>query len=239
MPRFIGEYTYKDTLLHNLAPQAKILMVVFASALLFLMEFSKLAFILIILCIAAKSAGIAIWKLGALIRPFLALYAMILIFYFIFSPEKMAEGLLTVFRFIILIMVSHVLLATTSISALVRGFESLAWPVKAFGASPRTISFMLSLTIRFIPVLFLEADTIHQAQRSRCSQRRKLRSVSLLVASVVQNTSARAAAVADAVASRCYRTKGTTSINSCRAEAKDWAIAAGTLAVMGFLLWYG
>ena len=70
-------------------------------------------------------------------------------------------------RISMLMMVSSVLTYTTSPTDLTDGLERLMKPLKIFHVKVHEIAMMMTIALRFIPVLLEEADKIMNAQKAR------------------------------------------------------------------------
>jgi len=81
--------------------------------------------------------------------------------------DSLTTSLVVVARILSLIFVSSLLTLTTKPADLNRGLELLLKPLKYIGIKVSVFSMMISITLRFIPTLFLEAQKILKAQASR------------------------------------------------------------------------
>lgn len=204
-----GQYGYKDTIIHRLEPRIKILLVVFISIFLFLLKsyssFILISIFIILLIILSK---IKLFNILRNLRPFLFFFVFIFLMYFLFSKNELAKGIITIWRFTLLIIIASILTFSTTISQLVYAIEKLFMPLKLIKISPRNIAVMVSATIRFIPLLFLEANKIRDAQKSRGANLKKFKHISGFVVALLRKTFDKASNLADAMESRCYRDYG-------------------------------
>ena len=81
--------------------------------------------------------------------------------------DSLTTSLIVVLRILSLIFMSSLLTLTTKPTDLNRGLELLLKPLKYIGVKVSVFSMMISITLRFIPTLFLEAQKILKAQASR------------------------------------------------------------------------
>ena len=70
-------------------------------------------------------------------------------------------------RLVLLIMGTSLLTLTTSPIALTGGIERLLSPFRKIGVPSHEIAMMMSIALRFIPILMEETDKIIKAQTSR------------------------------------------------------------------------
>ena len=83
------------------------------------------------------------------------------------STEGLAHGIEIVIRLMLILVFSAVLSATTSSLRLNEGLRTILQPLGRLGLPASHIAAMLAVTMRFIPLLFEEADNIVRAQRLR------------------------------------------------------------------------
>jgi len=81
--------------------------------------------------------------------------------------DSLKTSLIVILRIISLIFISSLLTLTTKPTDLNKGLESLFNPLKRIGINISVFTTMISITLRFIPTLFLEAEKILKAQASR------------------------------------------------------------------------
>lgn len=233
-----GQYSYKNTLIHRLDPRVKILLVVFISIVLSLLK-SYYSFIIssifiIFLIIISK---IKLINLLRSLRPFLFFFVFIFLMYLFFARADLNTGIATIWKFTLLIVIASILIFSTSISQLIYAIEKLFMPLKIAGISPRNIAVMISATIRFIPLLFLEANKVRDAQKSRGADLKKVKHIYGLVSSLLRKTFNKAANLADAIESRCYRDYKYSHFKELKLKMRDYISVLFTISIAGVLLW--
>lgn len=72
-----------------------------------------------------------------------------------------------IFRIIFLLIFSSLLTLTTKPLDIALGLETLLSPLKKIGLPIQDFSLMISITLRFIPTILQEANTIKMAQQTR------------------------------------------------------------------------
>ena len=114
-------------------------------------------------------------------------------------------------RLLFLVMGSSVLSLTTTPSRLTDGLESLLTPLKIFRVPVHEIAMMMSIALRFIPILMEEADRIMKAQRARGADFdnrnlfKRLQSFIPILVPLFLSSFRRADDLAMAMEARCYR----------------------------------
>ena len=81
--------------------------------------------------------------------------------------EGLKISIIASLKLILLILMSSLLLFVTSIKDLTRGIEKLMAPLKLFRINVRDFATIITLSLRFIPILMEETDKIITAQRAR------------------------------------------------------------------------
>ena len=142
-------------------------------------------------------------------------------------------------RLIMLIIGSSLLTFTTTPSALTDGIEKLSAPLKIFRVPVHELAMMMSIALRFIPILVEETDKIVKAQQARGASFdtgniiQKAKSLVPLLVPLFVSAFRRATDLAMAMEARCYRGgKGRTKMKPLRFKALDY----GTMLVMGLCL---
>lgn len=230
----LGQYAPRESPIHRLDPRTKIIScIVFMILLMFVHRITLLFpfFIIIVLFffLSKLSLTLSIKNL----RPFLWLFVLTLFFHTVFTEGKIlwkipfvglriteegiVRGLFYTLRIGILTVLASLLTLTTSPMSLADGFERFLSPFKRIGIPSQEIAMMLSISLRFIPILIEEAERIRKAQLSRGSQItgniiNRIRGIIPLIVPLFLSTFRRANDLALAMDSRCYgRTKERTS----------------------------
>ena len=114
------------------------------------------------------------------------------------------DGLLTCWRLVLLMFFGLLWLAVTS-HADIRA--AVAWFCKPLPGIPeKRVATMMSLTLRFLPLLMDQAATTSEAQQARCIQNRKnpVYRFTKFSLPLLRRTMETADHLADAMESRCY-----------------------------------
>lgn len=125
------------------------------------------------------------------------------------------EGLInagyTTIRLMYLIIGSSLMTLTTTPNNLTDGLESLMNPLKVFKVPVHEVAMMMSIALRFIPILLEETDKIMKAQQARGADFesggliKKAKSLVPLLVPLFVSAFRRANDLAMAMEARCYR----------------------------------
>lgn len=179
----IGQFIPGNSFLHRLDPRSKLLFV-FSFVLLVFATKNPLSFLwlLMIIVIGMVFASIPIKFILLSFRPFMYLCIMLFIFhlwlteggtiiwhYSIFTiyEKGLTQGLLVVTRLLLLAFVASLLTLTTPSIQLADGLEKLLKPLERIKVPVHSLALMMSICLRFIPVIWEEVQRIQIAQRLR------------------------------------------------------------------------
>ena len=201
----IGQYVFKYSVIHVLDSRLKIIYVLALSVIVFticsllgIIFFS--GFIIAILLLSK----IDFKRLVKSLKPFYLIFVFIIVMYFIFAKDKINDGFITIWRFLILIAMSLILTFTTKISDLVLAIEKISNPLKVFGIRPRNVAVMVSIAIRFVPVMFINMEKARDAMLSRLANFRKLKSLKIFMIVLLEKMLKSASNLSDAMYARVY-----------------------------------
>lgn len=179
----IGRYIPYDSFVHRLDPRSKLLGTIFY----FIMTFIANNWISYLLLVLLASIGIVLSRIPINyfirgIRPMIWLITFTALLQVFFTPgitqyfnigivyiskEGLVQGISIFLRFLLLIVMSTLLTLTTKPLDLTDAIEFLFKPLKFLKFPVSDIALMLSISLRFIPTMFEEAEKIVDAQRSR------------------------------------------------------------------------
>ena len=248
----LGQYYPADSILHHLDPRTKLIGTIlylvsvflfnsipgyavaafFLGTVIFLSKvpprfiFKGLKAILVLLLITVAfniflTPGEIIWKAG----PFKA------------SREGLTLALKMALRLIFLVTGSSVMTLTTTPNQLTNAMEALMRPLKRIHVPVHEISMMMSIALRFIPILMEETDKIMKAQTARGADfesgglLQKVKNMIPLLVPLFISAFRRANDLAMAMEARCYHGgENRTQMKPLRYQNRD-AAAYGLLAV--------
>lgn len=139
-------------------------------------------------------------------------------------------------RLVYLIIGSSLMTFTTTPNALTDGIEKLLWPLQKIKVPVHEVAMMMSIALRFIPILLEETDKIMKAQIARGAQlesgnilQRAKAMIPILVPLFV-SAFRRANDLAMAMEARCYRGgEGRTKMKPLEYKRKDYIAYAVTI----------
>lgn len=240
----IGQYLPFNTFIHRLDPRVKIIGVfAYIITIFFVDDFiTFIPFVLLVFAMLhiAKIPTKSVFKS---LRPLLFIIIITAIINLFTTPgntilsigslsisdEGLYKTLFTVIRLVLIIVSTSVLTYTTSPMELTDGLEKIFSPLKKFGFPASELAMMISISLRFIPTLFDEANKIKMAQMARGADfesgnifNRAAAMVPLLVPLFI-NSFKRSDELATAMEARLYRIgEERTKLNEIFMEKKDY-----------------
>ena len=127
------------------------------------------------------------------------------------TMEGIRQAVFMAIRLIFLIMGSSIMTLTTTPNNLTDGMEKLLGPLRIFKVPVHEIAMMMSIALRFIPILLEETDKIMKAQIARGADFesgnliKKAKSLVPLLVPLFISAFRRANDLAMAMEARCYR----------------------------------
>jgi energy-coupling factor transport system permease protein len=168
---------------------------------------------------------------------------------FTITMEGIKASAYMAIRLVLLIMGCSVMTLTTTPNHLTDGLEKGLKFLEVFRIPVHEIAMMMSIALRFIPILLEETDKIMKAQAARCADfesggiiKRAKSMVPILVPLFV-SAFRRANDLAMAMEARCYRGgKGRTKMKPLKYTGRDYAgyiLMAVFMAITIFVAIYG
>jgi biotin transport system permease protein len=197
---------------------------------------SDLLSLTFIILVALISSKLPFKKLFAELNYFLFLIILVLVVHSFSIPgtpitnwpvpnptwEGVNSGLVFGWRIILLVAISMILIATTTLSTLQ---NVIGWGLHPVPLIPGAkISTMIGLTFTLVPLIFDQASEMLDAQKSRCIAGRKnpIERIFFLVFPLLLQTFRRADEMILAMESRCYCEQRTPEI--FKTKTLDWVI---------------
>lgn len=242
----IGQYLPFDTFIHRLDPRVKIVGVFLYIITIFFVDdfYGYIPFVILLIAMLAV-AKIPIKSVLKSLKPVIFIIIITGLINLITTPGRTifeigpvtvtAEGIyrtgFTVLRLILIILSTSVLTYTTSPMELTYGLEKLFSPLKKFGFPAGELAMMISISLRFIPTLFDEAQKIRMAQMARGADfesgniiNRAVSMIPLLVPLFI-NSFKRSDDLATAMEARMYRIgHDRTKLNEINMGRVDWLV---------------
>ncbi len=242
----IGQYYPVDSLLHRLDPRTKIIgtftfiISLFVSrswyayglSFLFLTLVISLSHVPIKFMLKGLKAVMMIILFTVLLNLFLTPGEPIVTFWrFTITNEGIETASQMAIRLVFLIVGSSIMTLTTSPISLTDGIEYLLNPWKRIGVPAHEIAMMMTIALRFIPILLEETDKIMKAQMARGADfesgsifKRAKNMIPLLVPLFI-SAFRRADDLALAMEARCYKGgEGRTRLKQLKYEGHDLAV---------------
>lgn len=240
----LGQYYPVSSNIHSLDPRTKILMTfAYIFSLFMLNTFWGYAFVTLVLFTVIKMSKVPIKFMFKGLKGIIYILIFTMLLNVFFSAGKnilfewgilriTVEGIMLAIkmaaRLILLIVGSSLLTLTTSPIQLTDGIESLLRPFSKIGVPAHEIAMMMSIALRFIPILLEETDKIMKAQMARGADfesgniiKRAKAMIPIMVPLFI-SAFRRAEDLAMAMEARCYKGgEGRTRMNSLKYETKD------------------
>lgn len=248
----IGQYYPGKSILHRLDPRTK-----FVGTLVFLISvfvfhtFWGYAVATVFLASMIKLSTVPVKFIFKGLKAIIIILLITVCFNMILTPgevlwkfgilkitkEGISMAVKMAIRLIYLVIGSSVMTLTTTPNQLTDGLERLLRPLNKIRVPVHEISMMMSIALRFIPILLEETDKIMKAQIARGADfesgnfiQRAKNMVPLLVPLFI-SAFRRANDLAMAMEARCYHGgSGRTQMKPLKYAFRDWA-AYGILAV--------
>ena len=222
----LGQYYQTDSALHRLDPRVK-LVGTFAYLIALFVVDSWVGYLLAALFLAAmiKLSNVPFRYIVRGMKTILFLLVITVCFNLFLTPgeviwqfgflkmskEGLSFAIKMALRLSLLILGSSIMTLTTTPTQLTDALESLMRPLKKVHVPVHEISMMMSIALRFIPILMEETDKIMKAQIARGADFesknliKKIKSLVPLLVPLFISAFRRANDLAMAMEARCYR----------------------------------
>lgn len=178
----LGQYYQCDSVIHRLDPRVKLIAtLVYVFELFLVRDIATFAYMSLILLAMILLCRVPFSFMVRGLRMIVFLMIVAGVFNLFLTPGEaiwsfgilkltklgIKNALIMVFRMIYLIIGSSILTLTTTPNSLTEGLERLMKWLKIFHVPVHEIAMMMSIALRFIPILLEETDKIIKAQQSR------------------------------------------------------------------------
>ena len=260
MPKVtIGQYYQGDSLIHRLDPRVKLLgTLAFIIILFFADNFYAYGLAAVFLFAMIFLSTVPLKMIIRGLRGIMMLLCITVLFNLFLTPGEVVwsfwifditkEGIsfatMMAIRLFFLVMASSVMTLTTTPNQLTEALEHVMGPLKIFRVPVHEIAMMMSIALRFIPILSEETDKIMKAQMARGASfdegnviQRAKALIPLLVPLFV-SAFRRAGDLALAMEARCYHGgKGRTKMYPLQYTKRDiCAFLVITLYLAGMIV---
>jgi energy-coupling factor transport system permease protein len=246
----LGQYYQTDSALHRLDPRVK-LVGTFAYLIALFVVDSWVGYLLAALFLAAmiRLSNVPFRYIVRGMKTILFLLLITVCFNLFLTPgeviwqfgflkmsrEGLSFAIKMALRLSLLILGSSIMTLTTTPTQLTDALESLMRPLKKIHVPVHEISMMMSIALRFIPILMEETDKIMKAQIARGADFeswnlvKKIKSLVPLLVPLFISAFRRANDLAMAMEARCYRGgEGRTKMKPLVYQGRD-RVAYGVL----------
>ena len=257
----LGQYYRTDSLVHRLDPRTKLIITLFYLVSLFLytnVYVYLLAGLFLATAIACSRVpisymikglrGVMVFMIFTVVLNVFMIDGKVLvtIWKWTITWEGLRSAIYMAMRLVFLVFGSNLMTLTTTPNHLTDGMESVMHPLKKVRVPVHEIAMMMSIALRFIPILIDETDKIMKAQLARGADfesgnifKRAKAMVPVLVPLFV-SAFRRANDLAMAMEARCYHGgDGRTQMKPLKYERRDYIAYAVMALYMIFNLIFG
>lgn len=222
----LGQYYPEDSVIHRLDPRVKLIAtIIFIISLFVVNNLIGYLFAALFLIVAIKLSKVPFKFMIKGMKAILFLLVITVVFNLFLTPGEplisiwklsiTKEGVRIAFfmaiRLTFLIIGSSVMTLTTAPNNLTDGMEKLLNPLRKFKVPVHEVAMMMSIALRFIPILLEETDIIMKAQMARGAEFdsgniiKKAKAMVPLLVPLFISAFRRANDLAMAMEARCYR----------------------------------
>ena len=239
----IGQYYPSNSILHKLDPRVKLVgTILYIVFLFFIQNYYGYIFAAVFLGLIITLSKVPVKFILRGLKAVLFLLLFMVAFNLFFTPgneafsfgfiivtwEGIESAILMGLRLIFLLLGSSIMTFTTTPNQLTDGLEKLMGPLKKIKVPVHEISMMMSIALRFIPILMEETDKIMKAQMARGADFesggliKRAKSLIPLLVPLFVSAFRRANDLAMAMEARCYRGgEGRTKMKPLKYAGKD------------------
>ncbi len=238
----LGQYYQTDSILHRLDPRVKIVGTILYIIMLFISNSIwgyLLAVAFLAACITMSKVPVKFIVKG--MRAIIMLLMITVIFNMFLTPgeviwsygivkitrEGLTIAITMAIRLSLLVVGSSIMTLTTTPNELTDALENLMNPLKKLHVPVHEIAMMMSIALRFIPILMEETDKIMKAQMARGADFEsgklieRAKSLVPLLVPLFVSAFRRANDLAMAMEARCYRGGERTRMKPLRYKSRD------------------
>ncbi len=254
----LGQFFPAKSPMHSADPRLKICLTIYAIVLMF----TSGNFITLALTTLYIGAGILLSKIPfkmylRALKPILILViftSVLNIFYgsgeplvsfwiFRITKQGLINSVFVSLRIVLLILASSVLTFTTSPTQLTDAIERLLKPLKILHVPVHDFAMMMTIALRFVPLLLEETDKIMAAQKARGADMEsgglihRIKALAPVLIPLFVSAFRRAFDLATAMESRCYNGgDGRTKMKVLHFSSGDWRILGVSALVLALFI---
>lgn len=241
----IGQYYPTDSVLHRLDPRVKFIgTLVYIVSLFVASSWIGYAFSAVFLALCIILSGVPFRFMVKGLKPIVMILLVTMFFNLLFTPGETLwsfwviritkEGIIFSvkmgIRLALLVLGASVMTLTTTPNHLTDGLERLLRPLNRIHVPVHEIAMMMSIALRFIPILLEETDKIMKAQMARGADFesggliQKIKNMVPLLVPLFVSAFRRANDLAMAMEARCYHGgSGRTQMKPLAYKKRDFA----------------
>jgi len=255
----LGQYYKADSLIHKLDPRVKLFGVFVYLILLFasnsVLTLGLCASFLVVCIVLSELPVSRLLKSVKGILYIMFISAFFVLFFtkgeiiwewgiFTLSKEGINQAIKVCIRFLFIVISSGILTLTTTPNDLTDGMEKAFAPLNKLHFPVHDVAMIMSIAMRFVPILLDETDKIKKAQIARGADFdegniiERMRGMIPLIVPLVVSAMSRAVDLATAMESRCYRGgEGRTKFKPLVYKKVDYvAYAVIAMFILGVVL---
>lgn len=254
----LGQYYPADSVIHKLDPRVKLFgTLIYIISLFCFRGIAALALATAFLCGVIRASKVPFRFMVRGLRAILVLMLITAVFNLFLTPGEpvfsfwilnvTAEGIknaaLMAIRLTYLILGTSVMTLTTTPNQLTDGLERSLMPFSRIGVPVHAIAMMMSIALRFIPILIEETDKIMKAQMARGADfesgnlLKRVKNMIPLLVPLFVSAFRRADDLAMAMEARCYNGgAGRTKMKPLRYERRDRLAYLTVFLYLGLIL---
>lgn len=250
----IGQYVKGDSILHRLDPRTKIFgMLAIMAALFIVNSWIGLVYagVVVFAILFASQVPLKFYLKG--VRPLLFILIFTALIQIFFTPgtalwewgflhitrEGIRMAVFLCVRLVLLVLTTSVLTLTTTPIVLTDAVENLLSPFKRVGLPAHELAMMMTIALRFIPLLIDETDKIMKAQAARGASfdegglMDRARALLPILVPLFLSAINRANELAMAMEARCYHGgEGRTRLHELHYAGRDRVAGLLILAIL-------
>jgi energy-coupling factor transport system permease protein len=251
----LGQYYPVDSFVHRLDPRTKLIVILVGMTILLLVnKIALMVIVFLLLLVTIKVARLPLKLLLGNLKPFIWLF-LITFFIHLFITENSGTvnlpvlnipvnklgaiaGISYSLRLAVLIILAALLTLTTSPVEMTDALENLFSPLKKMKIPVHDLIMMMTLSLRFVPTLLMEADKLRKAQISRGVSFQgnifqKVKNVVPFILPLFLSVFRRADELALAMDARCYTGgEGRTRYKELSFGRNDYFLFAGAAVLI-------
>jgi len=220
----LGSYIPEDSFIHRIDSRIKLFMLLSLLFILYLIKTIEATLIpLLLILFGLWKAHLTPSSILKTLLPFISLFLLTALLNLFFTPGESLirighfgitfEGIrlsaLLILRLTIMILSASLFTLTTPQNRIIIALEWFLRPLKRIGFPIREFSLMISLSLRFIPILLEEADRVFKAQTLKGAHIggfvKRVKDLPLFLSPLFTNTFRRAEELTTAMIARGYR----------------------------------